>query len=141
MMCKRRSNSNNSRGSRGTRGLEHSLSGELILYTTEDGQWRMQLRTEGGTVWVTQAEIAELLQATPQNITLHIKAIYAKRELLAETTCKGHLQVRAEGKMAGEACPDAPHLDAVLVVGYRHRVRSATSALTSAYLKTSINSL
>jgi hypothetical protein len=43
----------------------------------------MQLRTEGGTVWVTQAEIAELLQATPQNITLHIKAIYAKRELLA----------------------------------------------------------
>jgi hypothetical protein len=52
-MRKRRSNSNNPRRPRGTRGREHSVSGELILYTTEDGQSHIQSRAEGGTVWLS----------------------------------------------------------------------------------------
>ena len=53
-------------------------NGEIILYTAEDGSTTIKLRAEGGTVWLTQAEIAELFQTTPQNITLHIKSIYKK---------------------------------------------------------------
>ena len=60
--------------------------GELIIYTAEDGKVEIQLRAEGGTVWITQAEMAALFQTTPQNITLHVKTIYAEGELrLLET--------------------------------------------------------
>jgi hypothetical protein len=68
--------------------------GEMILYTTEDGVVSIQLRTYKGTVWLSQAEIAELFQMTPQNITLHIRAIYHENELSAEATCKELLQVQ-----------------------------------------------
>ena len=123
MMRKRRSNSNNSRASL---GLGHSVSGELILYATEDGQSRIQLRAAGGTVWVTQAEIAELFQTTPQNITLHIKAIYAGGALLAEATCKKYLQVREEGKRQVKRALKHYNLDVVLAVGYRVRSHRVT---------------
>lgn len=73
------------------------MAGELILYTTEDGAASVRLRAEGGSVWVTQAEMAALFQTTSQNITLHVKAIYAEGELQPEATCKEHLQVRQEG--------------------------------------------
>ncbi len=70
-------------------------NGEIILYTTEDGIASIQLRTQDGTVWLTQAEIAELFQTTPQNITTHLRAIYADNELDEITTCKESLQVQA----------------------------------------------
>ncbi len=49
--------------------------GELILYTAEDGSVAIQLRAEGGTVWITQLELATLFQTSKQNISLHIKNI------------------------------------------------------------------
>ncbi len=73
-------------------------TGEIILYTTEDGTSSVQLRTQDGTVWLTQAEIAELFQTTPQNITSHLRAIYAENELDTTPTCKESLQVQSEGK-------------------------------------------
>jgi hypothetical protein len=54
---------------------------EIILYQTEDGRTRVQCRFENETVWMTQALMAELFQTTPQNITLHLRAIYAEGEL------------------------------------------------------------
>ncbi|AQV92599.1 hypothetical protein BJN34_01675 [Cupriavidus necator] len=72
-------------------------AGELILYTTEDGAVQIRLQAADGTVWLTQAEMAELFQTSPQNMTLHIKAVYAEGELAAEATCKEDLQVRLEG--------------------------------------------
>ena len=59
-------------------------NGELILYTTEDGTAQIRFSASDGTVWATQAQIADLFQTTPQNITLHIKAIYAEGELAEE---------------------------------------------------------
>ena len=50
--------------------------GELILYQTEDGESQIQLRALDGTVWLTQAEIAELFDATKQNVSLHLKNIF-----------------------------------------------------------------
>ena len=71
--------------------------GEIILYQTEDGQTRIDCRFEAGSIWLTQAQIAELFQITPQNVTLHLKAIFAEGELAEAATCKDYLQVRQEG--------------------------------------------
>jgi hypothetical protein len=71
--------------------------GELILYTAEDGRAEVQLRAEDGTVWLTQAQMADLFQTTPQNITQHVRSVYAEGELAAAATCKELLQVRQEG--------------------------------------------
>lgn len=96
-------------------------TGELILYTAEDGSIAVQLRAEGGSVWITQAEMAALFQTTPQNITLHTKAIYAERELLPEATCKERLQVRQEGERQVKRTLKHYNLDMILAVGYRVR--------------------
>ena len=70
---------------------------EIILYQTEDGRTRIQCRFENETLWLTQAQIAELFQTTPQNVTLHLKGIFAEGELVEAATCKEYLQVRSEG--------------------------------------------
>ena len=70
---------------------------EIILYQTEDGRTRIQCRFENETLWLTQALIAELFQTTPQNVTLHLKAIFADGELSEAATCKDYLHVRTEG--------------------------------------------
>lgn len=95
--------------------------GELILYTAEDGSVAIQLRAEGGTVWITQAEMATLFHTTPQNITLHVKAIYVEGELLPEATCKEHLQVRQEAARQVKRTLKHYNLDMILAVGYRVR--------------------
>ncbi len=68
----------------------------IILYQTEDGRTRVQCRFEDKTIWLTQAQIAELFQTTAQNVTLHLKTIFAEGELVEEATCKDYLQVRRE---------------------------------------------
>ena len=69
-------------------------AGELILYRSQDGSARIQLRAVDGTVWLTQAEIAELFGITPQTVTRHIQAIYADGELDPKATCTEYVQVR-----------------------------------------------
>ena len=71
--------------------------GELILYTTEDGQTEIQLRAIDATVWLTQIEIAELFQTSKQNVSLHVKNIIDDGELLAEATVKDNLTVQTDG--------------------------------------------
>ncbi len=71
--------------------------GEVLLYQTEDGRTRIECRFEMDTLWLTQALMAELFQTTPQNITLHIKAIYDEQGADEAATCKEFLQVRLEG--------------------------------------------
>ena len=72
---------------------------EIILYQTEDGRTRIQCRFENETIWLTQAQIAELFQTTPQNVTLHLKGIFAEAELSEAATCKDYLQVRTEDEL------------------------------------------
>jgi len=92
---------------------------DLILYTSDDGLTNLQLKAEDGSVWLTQAEIAELFQTTPQNITLHIKTIYDSRELQFEATCKENLQVRIEGRRKITRQLKLYNLDIILAVGYK----------------------
>ncbi len=69
---------------------------EIVLYQPEDGQTRVQCRFEQESIWLTQAPMADLFQTTPQNVTLHLKAIFAEGELDKAATCKDYLQVRQE---------------------------------------------
>lgn len=98
----------------------------ILLYQTEDGRTRIQCRFEDETIWLTQAQIAELFQTTPQNITLHLKAIYAEGELTAEATCKQYLQVREEGARSLTRNLRHYRLEAILAVGYRVRSHRGT---------------
>ena len=95
--------------------------GELVLYSTDDGTSQFYLRAEGGTVWLTQAELAALFQTTPQNITQHIRAIYAEGEVTQEATCKQDLQVQPEGERSVRRIVKRYSLDLILAVGYRVR--------------------
>ncbi len=102
---------------------EPSPQSSILLYQTEDGRTRIQCRFENATLWLTQALIAELFQTTPQNVTLHLKAIYEEGELVEAATCKNYLQVRSEGGRQISRNLRHYSLLAILSVGYR--VRSA----------------
>jgi len=94
---------------------EKPVSGsELLLYQTEDNRTRIEVRLEHGTVWLTQAQLAALYQSTPQNITLHVRAIYLEEELAEEATCKEYLQVPREACHAAETPGDAPQANCIV---------------------------
>jgi hypothetical protein len=99
---------------------------ELILYQTEDGQTRIQCRLEDETLWLTQAQMAELFQVTPQNVTLHLKAIFEEGELSEAATCKDYLQVRREGGREVSRKLRHYRLEAILAVGFRVRSHRGT---------------
>lgn len=69
----------------------------VILYTTDDGKNRIQLRAQGDTVWLSQQQMAELFDATKQNISLHLKNLYAEDEIDEKATVKDSLTVQLEG--------------------------------------------
>lgn len=101
-------------------------TGELVLYQTQDGGSRLQCRFVDGEVWLTQAVLAELYGTSPQNITMHLAAIYEEGELDPEATCKEFLQVRQEGAREVRRALKHYGLTAVLAVGYRVRSPRAT---------------
>jgi len=94
---------------------------EIVLYQTADGRTRVECRFENENVWLTQALMAELFQTTTQNITLHLRAIYAEGELVEAATCKDYLQVRTEGERQVKRVLRYYNLEAILAVGYRVR--------------------
>ncbi|WP_343548844.1 virulence RhuM family protein [Ralstonia sp.] len=98
-------------------------TGELILYTTEDGATQLHLRAEDGTVWLMQAEIATLFQTTKQNISLHAKNVLAEGELVAEAVIKERLTTASDGKNYRTLFYN---LDMILAIGYRVRSHRGT---------------
>ena len=96
-------------------------SAEIILYRSDDGLAEVQLKAIDGTCWLTQAELAELFDTTPQAITQLIKAIYEEGELTPEATCKEFLQVRQEGSREVKRKLKSYTLEIILSVGYRVR--------------------
>lgn len=94
---------------------------DLILYTSEDGQTRLNLRVEADSVWLTQLEIAELFQTSKQNISLHAKNIFEDGELSPEATVKESLTVQSEGDRQVRRRISYYNLDLILAIGYRVR--------------------
>lgn len=103
--------------------LPQPPTGEFVMFSSEDGQVRIECRFEGDTLWLPQAAMAELYQVTPQAITQHIRAVYEEGELDQNATCKDYLQVRTEGKRQVKRSLRHYSLSVILAVGYR--VRSA----------------
>lgn len=100
---------------------------KIIIYQTEDGQTRIDVRMENETVWLTQAQMAELFQKTPQNITMHIRNAFNEGELDEQATCKEFLQVQTEGARVVRRKVKFYDLDVIISVGYRVKSQRGTA--------------
>ena len=92
---------------------------KIVIYQTEDGQTQIDVRLEDETVWLTQAQMAELFQTDRTSIVRHINNIYKVEELDRDSTCAKIAQVQIEGKRTVKR--DIPYfnLDMIVSVGYR----------------------
>ena len=109
-----------------TNFTEKPSSSEIILYQTEDGKTRIEVRMEGETVWLTQQSMAELFQTTKQNISLHIQNIFEEGELSTGSTVKKYLTVQREGQREVKRLLEYYNLDMIISVGYRVKSHVAT---------------
>jgi hypothetical protein len=107
---------------------------DIILYTTEDGKTQIDLHLKDGTVWLSQQQIADLFQTSKQNISKHVKAIYADQELDEQATVNQRLTVQKEGSREVSRTLTLYNLDMILAVGYR--VRSARGVEFRRYAST-----
>ena len=89
---------------------------EIIVYQPEGGEFHIEVRVENETVWLTQAQMAELFNSTRNNITLHIKNIFQENELDAKSVCKESLLTANDGK---KYKTKIYNLDVIISVGYR----------------------
>jgi hypothetical protein len=99
------------------------MSGEMILYNTEDGVTVVQLKARDGSAWLSQAQIAELFEATKQNVSLHIRNILDDGELDEQAVVKEYLTTAADGKAYRTLHYSLPM---ILAIGFR--VRSVRGA-------------
>ena len=100
--------------------------GEVIIYQTEDGLTKLDVRMEDETVWLTQQQMAELFQTSRTNVVDHIKNIYEEGELDENSTCRKFRQVRMEGSR--QVARELPfyNLDMIISLGYRVKSSTAT---------------
>ena len=92
---------------------------KIIIYQTEDGQTQIDVRLENETVWLTQAQMAELFETDRTSIVRHINNIYKVEELDRESTCAKIAQVQIEGKRTVKRNIPYFNLDMIISVGYR----------------------
>ena len=100
--------------------------GEILIYQTEGGQTKIEVRLEGETLWLNQVGLAELYQTTKQNVSLHTQNIYDEGELLEDSTVKEYLTVQTEGGRQVGRQVKHYNLDMILSVGYRIKSHIAT---------------
>ncbi len=99
---------------------------KIIIYQEPDGKTAIEVNLAEETVWLTQAQMAELFETTPQNITIHLKNVYSEDELYEKATCKDYLQVRKEGKRTVKRKQKHYNLDVIISIGYRVKSLRAT---------------
>ena len=100
---------------------------KIVIYQTDDGQTQIDVRLENETVWLSQAQMAELFQKTPQNITMHIRNAFNEGELDEAATCKEFLQVQVEGSREVTRKVKFYDLDVIISVGYRVKSKRGTA--------------
>lgn len=94
---------------------------EIVFYQGEDGRSRIQVRLDGGTVWLTQRLLADLYQVSVPTINEHLQNIFDEQELVPEATIRKFRIVQPEGKREVSRLVDHYNLDVILAVGYRVR--------------------
>lgn len=104
-----------------------AMQGEVVIYQTEEGDTKIDVRFVDETVWLTQAQLTELFQSSKANISEHIKNIYAEGELDEESTVRKFRTVRIEGER--EVARNIIHynLDMIISLGYRVKSKIATN--------------
>lgn len=101
--------------------------GDIVIYQTEDGDTKIDVRFVDETVWLTQQQMAELFQSSRTNIVEHIQHIYEEGELDEVSTCRKFRQVRTEGNR--QVTRESPYynLDMIISLGYRVKSMIATN--------------
>ena len=99
---------------------------QIIIYQSEDGETRIEVKFTGETVWLSQQQMAELYQSSRSNVVEHIKHIYEEGELDEESTCRNFRQVRQEGNRKVTREIPFYNLDMIISLGYRIRSVIAT---------------
>ncbi len=104
-----------------------NINGDIIIYQTDDGLTKVDVRVENETVWLSQQQMAELFDTTKQNISLHIKKIFEEEELYENSTVKEFLTVQKEGNRKVERKVKYYNLDMIISLGYRIKSKIATN--------------
>ncbi len=99
---------------------------KIIIYTDEKGLTKIEVKLEDETLWLTQAQMAQLYQTSRTNVVEHIRHIYEDGELVPEATCRNFRQVREEGSRTVEREMPFYNLDMIISLGYRVRSVVAT---------------
>lgn len=109
------------------RDTSKSVESEIIIYQTDDGHTKIDVKFQDETVWLSQQQMADLFQTSRTNIVEHIKHIYAEDELNEASTCRKFRQVRTEGNR--KVARELPYynLDMIISLGYRVRSKIATN--------------
>ena len=106
--------------------MNDNQNGEIVIYQTEDGNTKIDVRFENETVWLTQAQLVDLYQSSKANISEHIKHIFEEGELDEKSTVRKFRIVRVEGNR--EVAREITHynLDMIISLGYRVKTMIAT---------------
>jgi len=102
------------------------MENQVEIFQSIDSQTEINVQFDEETVWLTQKQMSELFQTTPQNITIHLKNIFEEGELDETSTCKDFLQVQVEGKRKISRNQKFYNLDAIISIGYRIKSNIAT---------------
>ena len=102
-------------------------NGDIIIYQTEDGLTKINVKIENETVWLSQQQMAELFSTSRTNIIEHINNIYEEEELDKNSTCQNFRQVRKEGNRNVTREIPFYNLDMIISLGYRVKSKVATN--------------
>ena len=103
-----------------------TANSQIQLFQSADGKVQLEVALEQDSAWLSQAQIADLFQVKPQNITMHLKKIFSEGELIEMATCKDSLRVQNEGGRQVRRTLKLYNLDAIISVGYRVNSGRAT---------------
>jgi hypothetical protein len=104
---------------------ESTRAFEIAIYKAEGGAVEVRLGQE--SVWVTQRQMADVFETTPENVLMHLRNIFKEDELVEAATAKDFLTVRTEGKRQVQRKLKHYNLDAVISVGYRVNSKKAVA--------------
>ena len=99
---------------------------KIIIYTTNDGKTKIDVKLEEDTLWLTQIQMCELYQTSKSNVSEHIKHIFEEEELTKEATVRKFRIVQTEGSRSVEREVEHYNLDMIIALGYRIRSIIAT---------------
>ena len=103
---------------------EAGPGGEVAVYESAEGEVRVDVRLDRETVWLTQRQMAQVFDTTPENVLMHLRNVFTSGELEPEATTKEFLAVRTEGRRRVRRRLKHYNLDAIISVGYRGQLNA-----------------